>query len=276
MKSKKLLIMCLSLFLAFGICVPVMAKEPEGYNSNKVPECMQPGTIILFDSNTHFIILEGDFPNTENKQKILLEEKSLEERELEGEAKRNGTYYSAPHEDNMVPVKGMKVIYGTDGLLNTVEGAGNKTANITSIVNTTYNKISVSDSNNIMKAAANKKLIAQWGPNNYNKLYKSGKEYIGYGRATTFNDKKGQRDHILKKGDVATSLRYDNCQYGTKVQVNARKKGSTKNATHVMYKGDAGGMDNAIVDIWKEGVEYWGYKYSKNLSLPGKTKIVHN
>lgn len=40
---------------------------------------MQPGTIILFDSNTHFIILEGDFPNTENKQKILLEEKSLEE-----------------------------------------------------------------------------------------------------------------------------------------------------------------------------------------------------
>ena len=58
MKSKKLLIMCLSLFLAFGICVPVMAKEPEGYNSNKVPECMQPGTIILFDSNTHFIILE--------------------------------------------------------------------------------------------------------------------------------------------------------------------------------------------------------------------------
>ena len=35
-------------------------------------------------------------------------------------------------------------------------------------------------------------------------------------------------------------------------------------------------MDNAIVDIWKEGVEYWGYKYSKNLSLPGKTKIVHN
>lgn len=43
-----------------------------------------------------------------------------------------------------------------------------------------------------------------------------------------------------------------------------------------MYKRDAGGMDNAIVDIWKEGVEYWGYKYSKNLSLPGKTKIVHN
>ena len=71
----------------------------------------------------------------------------------------------------------------------------------------------------------------------------------------------------LKKGDVATSLRYDNCQYGTKVQVNARKKGSTKNATHVMYKRDAGG---------KEGVEYWGYKDSKNLSLPGKSKIVHN
>ena len=57
----------------------------------------------------------------------------------------------------------------------------------------------------------------------------------------------------LKKGDVATSLRYDNCQYGTKVQVNARKKGSTKNATHVMYKRDAGGMDNAIVYMERRG-----------------------
>lgn len=80
----------------------------------------------------------------------------------------------------------------------------------------------------------------------------------------------------MEKGNVATSLKYDNCQYNTKVHVTAQMKGSAQKTTHVMYKRDAGGMDNAIVDIWKEGVEYWGYKYSKNLSLPGKTKIVHN
>lgn len=46
MKSKNLVIICLSLLLAFGNCIPTMAKESNGYNSNKVPECMQPGTII--------------------------------------------------------------------------------------------------------------------------------------------------------------------------------------------------------------------------------------
>ena len=61
----------------------------------------------------------------------------------------------------------------------------------------------------------------------------------------------------LKKGDVATSLRYDNCQYGTKVQVNARKKGSTKNATHVMYKRDAGGMRSEERRVGKECRSRW-------------------
>ena len=36
-----------------------------------------------------------------------------------------------------------------------------------------------------------------------------------------------------------------------------------------------GGMPNAIENIWKAGVEYRGYKYSTNLSIPEETKIVH-
>lgn len=74
---------------------------------------------------------------------------------------------------------------------------------------------------------------------------------------------------------MATKLKYDNCRYGIKVKVKARKKGSKDKLTHVMYKRDVGGMPNAIVDIWKTGVEYWGYKYSANLSIPGKTRIIH-
>lgn len=43
-----------------------------------------------------------------------------------------------------------------------------------------------------------------------------------------------------------------------------------------MYKRYVGGLPNAIVDIWKTGVEYLGYKYSSSLSLAEKTKIVHD
>lgn len=42
-----------------------------------------------------------------------------------------------------------------------------------------------------------------------------------------------------------------------------------------MKKCDVGGMPNAIVDIWKTGVSYWGYTYSSNLSLSGEVKIIH-
>ena len=34
-----------------------------------------------------------------------------------------------------------------------------------------------------------------------------------------------------------------------------------------MTKWDAGSMPNAIIDIWKTGVSYWGYTYSSTLSI---------
>lgn len=91
---------------------------------------------------------------------------------------------------------------------------------------------------------------------------------IGEGRATTFNDSIGQANIVLKKGDVATKLAYDNVKVGTKLSVTATKKtGGLK--TVVMTKNDAGSMPNAVLDIWKTGVEYWGYTYSTYFSMPG-------
>ena len=269
MRIKKLIITLLSVVLAIANCLPTMANELEVYESSAIPESMQSNTVILFKDKTHFVILEGGFSNTENMQKILLEQKSAEEKQLENECKSNGAYYTANDEDYPIPVEGMKVTYGTDGLLSRIEGIKDNVLD--------SHSISKSSISTVKKAAtsAKKKLIAQWGTNNYNKLYKSGTNIIGYGRATTYNDTKGQRGNKLKKGDVATKLKYDNCKYGIAVKVKARTKGSTNKATHTMHKRDVGGMPNAIVDIWKTGVEYWGYKYSANLSIPGKTKIVH-
>lgn len=34
-----------------------------------------------------------------------------------------------------------------------------------------------------------------------------------------------------------------------------------------MYKNDVGGLPDGTLDIWKTGVEWWGYTYNKNLSL---------
>lgn len=58
--------------------------------------------------------------------------------------------------------------------------------------------------------------------------------------------------------------------------VKTHKKGSKNYLSHSMYKRYVGGLPNAIVDIWKTGVEYLGYKYSSSLSLAEKTKIVHD
>ena len=34
-----------------------------------------------------------------------------------------------------------------------------------------------------------------------------------------------------------------------------------------MVKTDAGGMPNAVLDIWKTGVEYFGKEWSSNVSI---------
>ena len=55
-------------------------------------------------------------------------------------------------------------------------------------------------------------------------------------------------------------------------------KNSNQQVTHSMKKWDAGGMPNAIIDIWKTGIEKWGFNYS-NSSLDNwsrKAEIIHD
>ncbi|MCR4903344.1 MAG: hypothetical protein K6A23_10850 [Butyrivibrio sp.] len=234
---------------------------------NTIPEEMQPYTVIQYQDDTTYSILKGG--EVRVKSNVLDEKKSADELALEKESKKDGSYYLAPTEEYPEPIAGRKVTYGSEAQLSDI------------IMPETPVKKAYALKAAAAEVAAGGKadkrvLIAQWGTNNYNKLYRQGNKIIGYGRATTYADKNGQRDNKLKKGDVATKLKYDNCSFGLRVDVKAHIKGSSEYKTCKMYKRDAGGLPNAIVDIWKTGVEYWGYKYSENLSLPGKTRIIHD
>lgn len=85
--------------------------------------------------------------------------------------------------------------------------------------------------------------------------------YKGYGRATIFND---------LKGNVETKKAYDNIPSGNIVKVTSKKKGTTTKYSKNITKNDVGGMPIATINIWKSGVKYWRYKYYNVLSLSGR------
>lgn len=262
-----------SLMLSMILCIGKSVSAAEQITSSKIPETMQPYTEIQFTSNNSYKILKGGISKDVNLQEQLLKQGSFQEAdELEAACQANGTANTAIHEDYPSPQKGMKIIYGSDGLLTEILNEnGQEYIDNTSETRSSNDGIS-------LQASASKVKIASWGTNNrlYRKTTANGtKKIVGFGRATTFDDIRGQREHRLKKGDVATSLKYDNCKFGIEVKVTAKKKGSSTKVSHNMKKCDAGRMDNAIVDIWKTGVEYWGYTYTSTLSLDGEVKIVH-
>ena len=146
------------------------------------------------------------------------------------------------------PFKGMTVKYAADGYITRILDENNrevesvKNDNMTVPI-TTY---SVDDRNNYYNC------------------------YFGYGRATAYNHQPGQKNHVLVKGDVATSLKYDNITCGLVVKTTIH--GKTVN----MHKWDAGGLPDAIVDIWKDGVTYWGYDAKKLDDFAVKDVVIEH
>ena len=43
-----------------------------------------------------------------------------------------------------------------------------------------------------------------------------------------------------------------------------------------MHKWDAGGLPDAIVDIWKDGVTYWGYDAKKLDDFAVKDVVIEH
>lgn len=224
-----------------------------------IPETMQPNTVIEYVSDTEYAIIVGGKSKQRNKnskikqtlQNDLLKDKIIDESNYKVEKMPK-------------PIKGMKVTYATDGKVLNIIVPDQKTIEYTEVeVFSKQPKTSLPPLPPI-----NLKVIATWGSNS-NTLYRGLGKIWGVGRATTFSDTIGQANHRLVKGDVATKLAYDNCKVGTKLEV------SHKNKKRTMTKWDAGGMPNAVLDIWKTGVEYFGYKWSSSFSLPGNVLYTH-
>lgn len=76
-----------------------------------------------------------------------------------------------------------------------------------------------------------------------------------------------QADHKLKKGDVATRGHVDNPKTGTYITCEAPVKGTEKRLKVTMQKWDIGCLPDAVLDIWKTGVENWGYTWSSSVSI---------
>ena len=76
-------------------------------------------------------------------------------------------------------------------------------------------------------------------------------DVIGTGWFTYYYNSVGQEDHKLVYGDCATKLSYDNCKLGTTVV--AKNLSNNKTASYKKY--DAGGLPEAVLDIWGDGIK---------------------
>lgn len=259
--KKKLIYALMICCLITSSCLIVNAQD--GYiKTDTIPEEMLPYSEIEFVNNDEYVIKKGG--NVKKYSKIYSEPitiKTLKNIDI------SSVYYGSLPK----PVKGLKVYYASDGfILNLEYPNGMQNPMLEPLKDESYTIKPFGG------PSQNDKLLYTWGAHK-NQVYQIGntKGRLGVGRATTFYDKKGQRDNILKKGDVATSLKYDNCPYNTKLQVRTTKKNG-QIYQRPMYKRDVGGMPDAVLDIWKTGVEYWGYSWSKNFSMPKTVQYTHS
>ena len=271
MRHNNFLKVSISLFILSCIFANISSTYAT-HTQNDIPDIMQPYTIIEYTSNSDFKVIKGGTLNSEASTKLVNELKNnviIEKNAIKKYFLNETINFDSSLKEKISPIKGMKVLYASDGLIFDI------------IYPQYYKNPLKKEKSKLTRGIILPEGITQvrsWG--NYpNNLYvnKSTNKIIGSGRATTFSDKVGQGNHILKKGDVATKLSFDNCKLGINVSVTSNSNaGSGASLTKTMKKWDAGGMPNAIIDIWKTGVEYWGYKYSSYLSLKGMTTITHD
>lgn len=242
MKRIKIII-CTAFALLLFNNSKVLAAE-EFINSEFIPEEMQPYTEIEYVSNHKYRVLKGGL---------------------------NTNAYNGYNPSIPAPEDGMKVFYASDGrILNIINVDGNEPdySDLTNLAN-----LEIVPYTSLPDVPIWLKPFASWGNNNF--LWRTNGQIIGFGRATTFSDTIGQQDNYLQKGDVATKMIYDNCAFGLTINVTANIKGTNTAKTVQMKKKDVGGLPDAVLDIWKTGVEYWGYTWNPSFSIPDTITYDH-
>lgn len=264
MRNPKLIAIAMSMSIIFWgmpvVSVGAKSNTEKLYTTTDgIPASLNAYAKIYFTDATHYYYLDEGEP---------VDEEYLNQEDYTDELYATADKSNAKVQELPTPVSGTIVSYASDGAIYEIKG---NNADAYTEVDMETEK----DEYGISPFAVGGTLIAQWGDHN-NRLYlTSYNEIQGIGRATTYNDKVGQQDHVLKKGDVAIKKEYDRCSCGSDVNVVHKVKGTDTRKTVTMKKWDVGGMPDAVIDIWKTGVKYWGYEYSSSFSLPGQTEIFH-
>ena len=107
-------LMCMLFSSSIGIVA--YAAEPDDWvYSPEIPGEMQPYTLIEYVTNQSYVIIEGGPVKSPSKIEM-----SDVQRNLLEQAKRNGSYYTAIHEEYPSPVKGVRVQYSSDGFIHDI------------------------------------------------------------------------------------------------------------------------------------------------------------
>lgn len=89
-----------------------------------------------------------------------------------------------------------------------------------------------------------------------NKIVITKDKVTGTGDFSVYTSGTREDGKKLKKGDCATKGEIDNPDTGTEIKVTNKMNGITA----TFYKRDNGKLNNAVIDIWKTGVEKLGVK----------------
>lgn len=183
--KKKLIYALMICCLITSSCLIVNAQDSY-IKTDTIPEEMLPYSEIEFVNNDEYVIKKGG--NVKKYSKIYSEPitiKTLKNIDI------SSVYYGSLPK----PVKGLKVYYASDGfILNLEYPNGIQNPMLEPLKDESYTIKPFGG------PSQNDKLLYTWGAHK-NQVYQIGntKGRLGVGRATTFYDKKGQRDNILKK-----------------------------------------------------------------------------
>lgn len=261
--KRKLIVLLLATIMCVNGNISVYAGEINNDNGtliqdNSIPTYMLPNTVIEYVDDDEYKIIQGGEAN-EN-----YENGSIYEWARQDLLKRENIDLSevtAEKTDTLLPAKGMVIQYGDDGRI----------VDINSLYSNSKERASKCPrcGNYFVTGSAGANENYMWGGEygNNNILYSGNSIIYGYGRFTNFTDSTGQADHKLKKGDVATRGHVDNPKTGTSITCKAPVKGTGKRLKVTMQKWDIGCLPDAVLDIWKTGVENWGYTWSSSVSI---------
>ncbi|MDP1513415.1 hypothetical protein L8C07_26225 [Paenibacillus sp. CMAA1739] len=249
-----------TLFISLGIAYPTTSNAEKG---EKIPDRMLAGTIIQYDDNNNMVIVEKGTPVPEQQkskasiapltaeQQIESEKEEAMIKKIEEDKTPRPVYYI----ETPAPQPGLKVIYDGEGLLKDIILPNNVSSDVYGL-------------NALPRGTRNPAGDYRYGPSN-NVISISGDQHgsvIGTGRGTNFTDTYGENGNRLQRGDCATKGAIDNPKFGTTIRV----RNSDNDIVHEFTKADNGSLPDAIIDIWKTGVEDLGLTWHSYTSFSGR------